>query len=54
MKNDRLIVRRKECGLTQREVAEEAKVTLREYCRYEKGEHTPRLKVAFSIADALD
>ena len=53
MKETKLKSRRKEMGLTQMEVAKQAKVTVVCYQRYETGERIPRADTAKLIAKAL-
>ena len=54
MSNTKLKARRQEKGLTQVEVAEQAKINTLSYRRYEAGERTPRADTAKLIAKALD
>jgi len=44
---------RKEAELTQKEVAEEAKIALQTYKNYEAGRRTPTLEMASKIADVF-
>jgi DNA-binding XRE family transcriptional regulator len=44
---------RKNAGLTQREAAGEAKISLQTYKSYEAGRRVPSLEMATRIADAL-
>lgn len=52
--NIKLKARRQKIGLTQVEVAEQAKVSIRAYQQYEAGERIPRADTAKLIAKALD
>ena len=54
MSNIKLKARRQEKGLTQAEVAEQAKINTLSYQRYEAGERIPRADTAKLIAKALD
>lgn len=54
MSNTKLKARRQEKGLTQVEVAEQAKINTLSYQRYEAGERIPRADTAKLIAKALD
>lgn len=54
MSNTKLKARRQEKGLTQVEVAEQAKINTLSYRRYEAGERIPRADTAKLIAKALD
>lgn len=51
---NRLKARRKELGLTQKQVAEAAGLTCQSYQRYECGEREPRAGTAIKIAQALN
>lgn len=53
MKNIKLIERRNKMGLTQVEVARQAKIADRAYQHYEAGERIPRADIAIRIADAI-
>ena len=53
MKETKLKSRRKEMGLTQMEVAKQAKVSVRNYQRMENGDRVPRADTAKLIAKAL-
>jgi len=46
-------LRRKELGLSQAQLAEEAGISLRQLARYEAGEQQPVLSAAVALADAL-
>ena len=54
MENTKLIDKRRDCGLTQVEVAKRAKIANRAYQNYENGKRTPRADVAIRIAKAVD
>lgn len=54
MENTKLIDKRRDCGLTQVEVAKRAKIANRAYQNYENGKRTPRADVAIRIARAVD
>lgn len=53
MKNIKLVAKRKDVGLTQVQVAEQAGVTEVCYQCYEAGKRLPRVDVALRIARAL-
>lgn len=53
MKNSKLKEKRQKAGLTQVEVAKQAKITETSYQRIEYGTQTPSLKTAKRIANAL-
>lgn len=44
---------REKVGLTQLEVAEKARISIRAYKMYESGERIPRADIAILIADAV-
>ena len=44
---------REEKGLTQQQVSERSKITLRNYQKIEKGEQNPRVTTALLISNAL-
>lgn len=50
----KLKIKRKETPLTQAELAKIARITERQYQRYESGENVPRADTAKLIALALD
>ena len=50
----KLKAERRKKGLTQVQVAEQAKVSIRAYIQYEAGERIPRADTAKLIAKALD
>ncbi|WP_134705135.1 helix-turn-helix transcriptional regulator [Ammoniphilus sp. YIM 78166] len=52
-KRNRLIERRKQLGLLQKDVAEAIGCTTSAYGMYETGARTPELNTAKAIADAL-
>ncbi|WP_430515293.1 helix-turn-helix transcriptional regulator [Cytobacillus firmus] len=49
----RLVNARKQAGLTQEQLALEAKISRAYLSNIEKGKHTPSLEVAKKISDAL-
>lgn len=52
-----LIERREQLGLSQKEVAEKAKIQLRQYQRFETGERTlasATLRIALAVCDVLE
>lgn len=49
----RLILLRKEAGLTQQQVADQIRVTLRQYQRFEKGEQKPGYDNLIRLADCF-
>lgn len=53
MNNSKLKEKRQKAGLTQVEVAKQAKITETSYQRIEYGTQTPSLKTAKRIANAL-
>lgn len=52
--SERLLLLRKERGLTQEETAEQAGLALRSYRRYEKKEREPTASVLWKLADFYD
>ena len=50
----KLKIKRQETGFTQVEVAEKARITTRQYQRYERGERIPNAATAILIAKALN
>ena len=46
--------RRRELNLTQKQVADNAKITIRSYQNYEKGVQIPAVDVAMRIATCLE
>ena len=54
MKNTALIQARKKKGLTQRQVADKAQITITGYQRYELGLREPKVGKAQLIADTLN
>lgn len=53
MANNVLIQARKKAGLTQREIAERARITITGYHRYEKGLREPKVGVAIAISEIV-
>ena len=52
--SERLLARRKEIGLTQKQVAENLKLDNSTYGKYEKGTRVPSLEILIKIADFYD
>ena len=50
MKNDKLIAARKQSGKTQKQVAKEIKISVRNYQDYEYNINTPNVFTAIKIA----
>ena len=48
---ERLLTLRKEGRLTQEDVAKELGISLKSYCRYERGERLPDAEILALIAD---
>ena len=53
MKNQNLVAARQHLGKTQKQVADEVKLNIRMYQRYERGTRTPNAPTGNSIARAL-
>ena len=53
MKNDKLMKKRHERGLTQAEIAEQVGIRTRLYQAYEYNEKRPNVETALKIANAL-
>lgn len=53
MRNEKLIKRREELGLTQQQVSDRAKISIRAYQKYEYGHAKPKVSSAFKIAKVL-
>ena len=53
MKKTRLAIQRERSGKTQIQIADEAKISVRLYQRYEYGTSVPNVRTALRIADAL-
>ena len=53
MKKTRLAIQRERVGKTQMQIADEAKISVRLYQRYEYGTSVPNVRTALRIADAL-
>lgn len=51
MLTERLLLLRKESGMTQQQVADAIQTTLRQYQRFEKGEQKPGYDNLISLAD---
>ena len=51
--NTILKIKRKSIGLKQKQIAEQAKITVRNYQRIENGSQEPKVSVAILIAQAL-
>ena len=50
----RLLLCRKNKGVTQKEVAQAIKISERGYQRYEGGDHVPTLAISVALADYFD
>ena len=54
MKKNKLLEIRKEKGLSQKEVAEKAKICIRNYQNYEYGKALPKVEIALKLAEILE
>ena len=48
---ERLLMCRKNKGVTQKETAQSVRINERSYQRYEAGEHMPTLEITIALAD---